>query len=83
MISNYTTLFPVVQSHFQLIDITETENKFMAGTEKILSFVVKDTINLLCETLDHILNIVLKTQFYPNLWKRSQVIPVLVSRSKY
>lgn len=55
---------------------TKLKNKMTSGLDLIPSFLVKDCSNVLSVPLLIIFNLALKTQTFPDIWKRAKICPV-------
>lgn len=56
--------------------INRLKNKATSGPDNIPSFLIKDCRNVFSEPLRIIMNLCLKTSFFPTKWKLSRVCPV-------
>lgn len=80
--------FNLLQRNIAINEITEDDiimaskklkNKMTSGVDNCPSFLVKDCINVLATPLCYIFNLILTTETYPEIWKKTKICPILKS----
>lgn len=68
---------------FSFVDATDIvdagrklNSKLTSGADGIPSFIVRDCIGALADPLQHVYNLILKTSYFPAVWKVAKVIPI-------
>lgn len=73
---NKTILIKFISENEIIEASKKLKNKLTAGCDNIPSFFVKDCICVLAKPLSFIFNSILKSCKYPNIWKRTKLVPV-------